>query len=85
MAMKGYSAFPKALAFLEPHHQIVLYHIKDTRFRGSYHFAELLSVYSTSPADWITGRPYIFLLEALVAIAPSTGSVEYTNCSSAEE
>ena len=23
MAMKGYSAFPKALALLEPHHQIV--------------------------------------------------------------
>ena len=23
MAMKGYSTFPKALALLEPHHQIV--------------------------------------------------------------
>ena len=27
MAMKGYSAFPKAPALLEPHHQIVLCHI----------------------------------------------------------
>ena len=31
MAMKGYSAFPKAPALLELHHQIVLYHIQDTR------------------------------------------------------
>ena len=27
MAIKGYSAFLKALAFLEPHYQIVLCHI----------------------------------------------------------
>ena len=31
--MKGYSAFPKAPALLEPHHQIVLCHIRDTRWR----------------------------------------------------
>ena len=31
MAMKGYSAFPKAPALLEPHHQIVYGHILDTR------------------------------------------------------
>ena len=31
MAMKGYSKFPKAPALLEPHHQIVLCHIQDTR------------------------------------------------------
>ena len=30
MAMKGYLALPKATALLEPHHQIVLCHIKDT-------------------------------------------------------
>ena len=35
MAMKGYSAFPNAPALLEPHHQIVLCHIQDTRW-GSY-------------------------------------------------
>ena len=29
--MKGYSGFLKAAALLEPHHQIVLYHIQDTR------------------------------------------------------
>ena len=33
MAMKGYSAFPKAPVLLEPHHQIVLCHIQDTRWR----------------------------------------------------
>ena len=27
MAIKGYSAFPKTPALLEPHHQVVLYHI----------------------------------------------------------
>ena len=34
MAMKGYSAFPKAPALLEPHHQIVYCHIQDTRWGG---------------------------------------------------
>ena len=32
MAMKGYSAFPKAAASREPHHQIVLCHISRTLF-----------------------------------------------------
>ena len=32
--MKGYSAFPKAPALLEPHHQIVKCHIQDTRWGG---------------------------------------------------
>ena len=31
MAMKGYSAFPKAPASLELHHQIIYCHIQDTR------------------------------------------------------
>ena len=31
IAMKGYSAFPKAPALLEPLHQIVYCHIQDTR------------------------------------------------------
>ena len=34
MARKGYSAFPKAPALLEPHDQIVLCHIQDTRWGG---------------------------------------------------
>ena len=34
MAMKGYSAFPKAPALLEPHYQTVLCHIQDTRWGG---------------------------------------------------
>ena len=32
MAMKGYSTFPKALALLEPHHQIVKCHIQNTHW-----------------------------------------------------
>ena len=47
--MKGYSTFPKAPALLEPHYQIVLCHIQDTRWWG---LTPLQSVYSTAPADW---------------------------------
>ena len=32
MAIKGYSAFPKAQALLEPHHQIVYCQIQDIRY-----------------------------------------------------
>ena len=34
MAIKGYSGFPKALALLEPHHQIVWCHIQDNHCGG---------------------------------------------------
>ena len=34
MAMKRYSAFPKALAFLEIYHEIVYCHTQDTRWQG---------------------------------------------------
>ena len=34
MTMKGYSAFPKAPSLLEPHHQIIYYHIQDTHWGG---------------------------------------------------
>ena len=57
MAMKEYSAFPKAPALLEPHHQIVSCHIQDTLYGGgSYPSAEVQSVYSTAPADWAIHR-----------------------------
>ncbi len=52
MAMKGYTVFPKALALLEPHHQIVLCHNLDTRLWGSYPSAGMQPMYSTTPADW---------------------------------
>ena len=55
MAMKGYSAFPKALATLDPHDQIVYYHIQDTRW-VSYPSAEVQSEYSTAPVDWARER-----------------------------
>ena len=32
IAMNGYPVFPKVPALLEPHHQIVQCHIKDTRW-----------------------------------------------------
>ena len=34
MAIKGYSAFPKVTALLEPHHQILLRHMQDTDWEG---------------------------------------------------
>ena len=46
MAMKGYSAFPKAPALMEPHLQIVSY---------TGHSAGKRSVHSTAPADWAIG------------------------------
>ena len=52
MEMKGCSAFPKAPASLEPHHQIVQCHIQDTHGGWSYLSAELQSVNSTAQADW---------------------------------
>ena len=52
MAIKGYSAFPKASALLESHLQIVLCHIQDTRWRGSYPSEEKQSVYSKAQTDW---------------------------------
>ena len=52
MAMKGYSAFPKAPALLKPHHHIWTLVIGG----GSYPSAEVQSVYSTAPADWATNN-----------------------------
>ena len=55
-AMKGCSTFPKAPTSLEPHHQIVQCHIQDSHCvcegRGQLS-AEMQSVYSTDPAEWI--------------------------------
>ena len=52
MAMKRCSIFPKAPALLEPHHQTVKCHIKNTCWGGGYPSAEVQSLYSTAPADW---------------------------------
>ena len=54
MAMKGYSAFPKAPALLKPHHQIVYVISRTLIWWESYLSAEMQSVYSTVPADWAT-------------------------------
>ena len=57
MAIKGYSALPKAPESLEPRHEIVYCHIQDTRMGGgSYSAAEVQSVYSTAPADWAKSK-----------------------------
>ena len=46
LAMKGYTAFPKAQTWLELHHLIVY-------CLGEYHTsAEMLSAYSTAAAEW---------------------------------
>ena len=52
MAIKGYSIFPKAPVLLEPHHQMVECHTQHS-LEVSYPSAEMQSVYSTVPADWI--------------------------------
>ena len=52
MAMKGCSAFPKALVSPEPPHQIVKWDIQDDFGGKSYPSAEVQSVYSTALADW---------------------------------
>ena len=41
IAMKGYSAFRKAPALLEPHHQIVYCHKQDSHWGGSYSSTEM--------------------------------------------
>ena len=53
MAIKGYSAFSNDPALLEPCHQIIQCHIEDTCWGGSYSSAEVRSVYSVVPVDWI--------------------------------
>ena len=56
MAMKGCSAFPKAPASLEHHHQIVKCRIRTLVGEGSNPSAEVQSVYSTAPVDWKTSH-----------------------------
>ena len=48
----GYSAFPKAPALLESHHQIFSCHIQETRCGDDNPSAEIQSVYSEAPANW---------------------------------
>ena len=48
MAMKEYSAFPKVPPLLEPHHQIDVHHMQDTRCVS---LTPLQSVYSAAPND----------------------------------
>ena len=50
VTMKGYSTFPKAPALLEPHPQIVLYHIQETHGRGGLTL-QRCRLYSTTPAN----------------------------------
>ena len=49
MAMKRYTAFPKAFALLETHHKIVLYHTQDTCWVSFTPSGEMQSVYFTAP------------------------------------
>ena len=51
MAVKEYSAFTKAPALQEPHHQII-YSYTGHSFRECYSFAEMQLVYPAAPANW---------------------------------
>ena len=58
MAIKIYSAFPKAPALPEPHHQIILCHIQDTHWGKSYPFCSDAVDVFYSPSrlreyDWV--------------------------------
>ena len=51
--MKKYPKYLKTTGLLEPHHQIVLCHIQDSRWGGgSYPSLVNQSEFSTVPADW---------------------------------
>ena len=52
LAMKGYSALPKVLALLEPHHETLESNPGHSLGGGSYRSTEVQSMYSTAPADW---------------------------------
>ena len=52
ISMKRYFEFLKVPALLEPHHHIISYHIEDISY-VQYASAEILSVYSTLPANWV--------------------------------
>ena len=53
MAMKEYSAFPKAPILLESHHQIVWCHIQDTDYEGVLLLCrDAICLYNKAPADW---------------------------------
>ena len=55
MVIKGYSAFPKTRALLEPYNQIVYCHISDTSCRGKSHpSTEVQSVISIASSDLST-------------------------------
>ena len=53
MVIKRYSAFPKAPAFLEPRHQILLCLSRTLVGQESYPSAEKQSVYSKTPTNWV--------------------------------
>ena len=52
MAIKGYSAFPKGSALLDPHHQIVLCHNRTLVGGLLPPPAEMQSVYFAAPGNW---------------------------------
>ena len=55
--MKGYSAYPKAPALLEPYHQIVYYHIWYTHLRGGLsHYSDAVSVFYNPTPSWLGHR-----------------------------
>ena len=65
MAMKGYSTFSKD-PIKELYHQIQFNVISWTHVsEGSYPSAEMVSAYSSTPADWSSSSEIIFVLSLL--------------------
>ena len=56
MAMKGYSAFPKTLALMKPHHQVVFCRIQDTRWDSLTTLQRCCQYILPAPTNWSTGH-----------------------------
>ena len=72
--MKGHSVFPKAPALLKPHHQIILYHIRDIRWEGGFSPLQRCSLcillpQSTGPTGHSLGESYKDVVSGSVLVA----------------
>ena len=78
MAMKGYSAFPKAAALLEPHHQIVYCHIQETRWGGVLpHCREAVGVFyrSSRLGNQATGLLHLIRQNTMLCVSVLSSDV----------
>ena len=78
VAIKEYSAFPKAHALLKPHHQIALCHITRTLVGGVLHLGRDPVGVFCSPSHWATGHSLgesytSAKIQSVYSAAPVTG------------